>query len=611
MRAVVAHRAWCSVGSDRGSPAGGRRAARDVCHPVRATRRHHVSCPESVRTRRDHARRDVTRRASGDASDVTTTRPPANPTAEPPRPPVRGGAPPGAPVMVEEVSTGGAQTRRWTRSPNGGFVSLPPVRANAEISSTETSSSAGRLANLDPRTSPRLRRIFLPAGYPESVSRDYAPFIRWHLGSLVFRNVLEVLTSQSLLVALGMGSAPGALPLTAATKWVLKDGLGSLATLAAGSLGGQKYDEDPKRWWAATNALEDAARAIELATPAFPAAFLPLAASATFVRSAALTGRGSLMNGTFMQHLSRNENLGDVRAKLEVQGRWLALVALPVGIGIFRSVSSAFDADAGEGAYRYAATLGAYGAVIFGHTFCCWKAADVLRFDTLNRARLCKMTRAFVDAETANGEETVFGDATGTRETETRENARSGGADDVPGALGALVALPGVDAAGAEEGVYRARFAADAPTLGASLPECARDWDDLEGLLRLSSFAPRDAGGAFKKRRARKYVLGWDAARGAPSALLAADAEPHDVMAAALAATKAAVDSNELANEKEKERIAAHESRRLDPDVAKTAYAYADARVATFEASARAAGWRADFVQMGTATKYRLETLRR
>ena len=504
--------------------------------------------------------------------------------------------------MVEEVSTGGAQTRRWTRSPNGGFVSLPPVRANAEISSTETSSSAGRLANLDPRTSPRLRRIFLPAGYPDSVSRDYAPFIRWHLGSLVFRNVLEVLTSQSLLVALGMGSAPGALPLTAATKWVLKDGLGSLATLAAGSLGGQKYDEDPKRWWAATNALEDAARAIELATPAFPAAFLPLAASATFVRSAALTGRGSLMNGTFMQHLSRNENLGDVRAKLEVQGRWLALVALPVGIGIFRSVSSAFDADAGEGAYRYAATLGAYGAVIFGHTFCCWKAADVLRFDTLNRARLCKMTRAFVDAETANGKETVFGDATFvTRETETRENGGGGGgADDVPGTPGALVALPGVDAAGAEEGVYRARFAADAPTLGASLPECARDWDDLEGLLRLSSFAPRDAGGAIAPR---KYVLGWDAARGAPSALLAADAEPHDVMAAALAATKAAVDSNEFANGKE--RI------RLEPDVAKTAYAYADARIATFEASARAAGWRADFVQMGTATKYRLETLRR
>jgi hypothetical protein len=134
-----------------------------------------------------------------------------------------------------------------------------------------------------------------------------------------------------------------------------------------------------------------------------------------------------------------------------------------VGIGIFRSVSSAFDADAGDGAYRYAATLGAYGAVITGHTFCCWKAASVLRFDTLNRARLCRMTRAFVDAETLPS---------------SRDGSKKN--DD------ALVSLPGVDAAGKEEGVYRARFAADAPTLGASLPECARDWEDLEVLMTLS-----------------------------------------------------------------------------------------------------------------------------
>ena len=589
MRAVVGHRAWCPVGSDRGGPAGGRRAARDVCHPVRATRRHHVSCPDAVRTRRDRARQDITRRASGDASDVTTAKPTVKTLKSSDGMP--GGGAPAESVMVEEVSTGGAQTRRWTRSPTGGFESLPAVRAKpAEASSAQR--SAGALTSWDPRTSPRLRRVFLPAGYPESVSRDYAPFIRWHLGSLVFRNVLEVLTSQSLLVALGMGSAPGALPLTAATKWVLKDGLGSLATLAAGSLGGQKYDEDPKRWWAATNALEDVARAIELLTPAFPAFFLPLEASATFVRSAALTGRGSLMNGTFMQHLSRNENLGDVRAKLEVQGRWLALVALPVGIGIFRSVSSAFDADAGDGAYRYAATLGAYGAVIFGHTFCCWKAAHVLRFDTLNRARVCVLTRAFVDAERGCSSGDAARDAA----------ADAAVADAVADLSSALVALPGVERAGAAEGVYCARFAADAPTLGASLPECARDWDDLEALLRLGEK------GAGRESARRRYMLGWDAARDAPSALLDADAAPRDVLAAALAATKAAVDSKRETSEGNRNR-GNRGTRRLEPAVAESAYAYADARFVKFEESARAAGWRVDFVQMGTAPKYRLRSL--
>ena len=298
------------------------------------------------------------------------------------------------------------------------------------------------------------------------------------------------------------------------------------------------------------------------------------------------------MNGTFMQHLSRNENLGDVRAKLEVQGRWLALVALPVGIGIFRSVSSAFDADAGDGAYRYAATLGAYGAVIFGHTFCCWKAAHVLRFDTLNRARVCVLTRAFVDAERGCSSGDAARDAA----------ADAAVADAVADLSSALVALPGVERAGAAEGVYCARFAADAPTLGASLPECARDWDDLEALLRLGEK------GAGRESARRRYMLGWDAARDAPSALLDADAAPRDVLAAALAATKAAVDSKRETSEGNRNR-GNRGTRRLEPAVAESAYAYADARFVKFEESARAAGWRVDFVQMGTAPKYRLRSL--
>jgi hypothetical protein len=508
-----------------------------------------------------------------------------------------------ASIVVDEVSTGGSATRRWRASKNGGFESFPAKRVpgngkEEETTSGETTSDDVSSWDWDPRSSPRLRRIFLPAGYPTSVSKDYAPFIRWHLGSLIFRNVLEVLTAQSLLVALGMGNTPGALPLTAATKWVLKDGLGSLSTLAAGSLGGQKYDEDPKRWWAISNALEDVARAIELLTPAAPALFLPLAASATFVRSAALTGRGSLINGTFMQHLGRNENLGDVRAKLEVQGRWLALVALPVGIGIFRAVSGVFDGDAaadagGTNPYAYLATIGAYGMVIGGHTFCCWKAAVVLRFDTLNRARLVLLATSFVETD-------------GTE-------------------------VPSVEEAGAAEGVYRARFTQNAPSIGASLPELALDWAGLFMVIELEAGVAVDhgEGNAVRSGTAetppgvstgdsaegvtvavrregvtadaatysgRRYVLGWNCARNVPSVSLAADAEPRHVIAATLAATFAATQINS--------QVTAPKQTRLDPFLAEMSYRYADQFENEFKRLARRSGWRVDFVQMGTAPKY-------
>ena len=160
------------------------------------------------------------------------------------------------PTLVE-TSSGGPQLRRWGRTPTGGFDRQPPRRPEEELAGPdeEATGRAAGFARWDPRLSPRLRAVFLPAGYPDTVSPDYAPFIRWHLGSLMFRNVLEVISESARRARDGLH--PGALPLTAATKWVLKDGIGSLATLAAGSLGGQKCDEDPKRWWMVSNAFED------------------------------------------------------------------------------------------------------------------------------------------------------------------------------------------------------------------------------------------------------------------------------------------------------------------------------------------------------------------
>jgi len=96
-----------------------------------------------------------------------------------------------------------------------------------------------------------------------------------------------------------------------------------------------------------------------------------------------------------------------------IQGRWLALIALPVGIGIFRVVALAGGVDgaddtaaAAEGAgpglvaaagnnfTRYGLAFGTYGTVLGVHALICWKAAKVLHFDTLNRARLLTAARA-------------------------------------------------------------------------------------------------------------------------------------------------------------------------------------------------------------------------
>jgi len=251
----------------------------------------------------------------------------------------------------------------------------------------------------------QFKRIFLPDGFPKTVSRDYLPWLKWQMLSLFFRDVLEVLSAQSLLVAVGMdvNQANAAAPVAGAAKWVLKDGTGGLATLALGALNTKKFDENPKFFWSAANSLEDVSRAMELLTPLFPSQFLLIAGTATFVRSAALTGRSSLINGTFMTHFSRNENAGDIRTKLEVQGRWLQIAALPVGIALFRAVTNGLELDFATnslGEEMKGVTVGVvtYGSMLFAHSFCCYMAAKSLNFETLSRKRLLIQGKTFVES---------------------------------------------------------------------------------------------------------------------------------------------------------------------------------------------------------------------
>ena len=255
----------------------------------------------------------------------------------------------------------------------------------------------------------QFKRIFLPDGFPNTVSRDYLPWLKWQMLSLFFRDVLEVLSAQSLLVAVGMdvNQANAAAPVAGAAKWVLKDGTGGLATLALGALNTKKFDENPKFFWSTANSLEDVSRAMELLTPLFPSHFLLIAGTATFVRSAALTGRSSLINGTFMTHFSRNENAGDIRTKLEVQGRWLQIAALPVGIALFRAVTNGLELDfatnsLGQEVKGVTVGVATYGSMLFAHSFCCYMAAKSLNFETLSRKRALIQAKTFVESNGKN-----------------------------------------------------------------------------------------------------------------------------------------------------------------------------------------------------------------
>jgi len=125
------------------------------------------------------------------AADRASDAPPPPPSPIPPR-----SSPLRSPLPVIEVSAGGGETRRWGRALDGtdGFIDLPPhasssSNADAVDDDADDGGGGGGGFKWDPRESPRLRAMFLPAGYPDTVSSDYARWLRWHLFSNFFRRV--------------------------------------------------------------------------------------------------------------------------------------------------------------------------------------------------------------------------------------------------------------------------------------------------------------------------------------------------------------------------------------------------------------------------------------
>lgn len=66
----------------------------------------------------------------------------------------------------------------------------------------------------------------LPQGYPHSVASGYDKYIRWQALSMMLSSAGGVLSTQALLVSLGLGSA--AAPMAGTLNWVIKDGLGQI-----------------------------------------------------------------------------------------------------------------------------------------------------------------------------------------------------------------------------------------------------------------------------------------------------------------------------------------------------------------------------------------------
>ncbi|KAJ2139700.1 hypothetical protein IW136_002822, partial [Coemansia sp. RSA 678] len=132
-----------------------------------------------------------------------------------------------------------------------------------------------------------------------------------------------------MLYAMGLNS--GALPLSAAINWVIKDGFGQFGGVIYATMVGQKFDSDPKhqRFW--SSVWLQTATWLEMLTPLFPHLFVVIGSVANIGKNIAwlaMSATRASINKTFC----RKENLGDVTAKSGSQSTAAGLIGTALGI---------------------------------------------------------------------------------------------------------------------------------------------------------------------------------------------------------------------------------------------------------------------------------------
>nr|XP_011465444.1 PREDICTED: protein root UVB sensitive 4 [Fragaria vesca subsp. vesca] len=152
---------------------------------------------------------------------------------------------------------------------------------------------------------------------PKQVSENYMSYVKWKFLHRVFSSALQVLATQAMFRAIGIGYSRS-LPAAAALNWVLKDGLGRLSRCVYTASLASAFDTNLKRVRFSTSVLFTLSIGVELLTPAYPQYFLLLASLANVAKQISLAcyiATSSAVHRSF----AIADNLGELSAKAQIQ----------------------------------------------------------------------------------------------------------------------------------------------------------------------------------------------------------------------------------------------------------------------------------------------------
>ncbi|EFA76161.1 DUF647 family protein [Heterostelium album PN500] len=226
-----------------------------------------------------------------------------------------------------------------------------------------------------------LRSMFLPAGYPDSVTSDYMSYQVWDTAQALSSSLSGVLATRAMLRGYGVGNAAASVG-SAVLQWILRDGAGMIGRIYFAWKTGRQLDCNAKTWRFMADILNDIGMTLEMLSPLSNVLFMPL--SVCGIVSKSICGvAGGCTKASLTMHFAKNDNMGDVSAKDGSQETAVGLVGMFLGAALSASIPD-------ESEQTTTATVAIwmlFFILIAFHLYCNYRAVTGVVLTSINRYR--------------------------------------------------------------------------------------------------------------------------------------------------------------------------------------------------------------------------------
>ncbi|KAK7920919.1 hypothetical protein PG985_008941 [Apiospora marii] len=179
--------------------------------------------------------------------------------------------------------------------------------------------------------------IFLPAGYPHSVTLDYKPYQIYDSLQAFSSSIAGMLSNRAVLQGMGVGDA-GSSATGAVLLSVLQDCTGRLATILFAHRFGQAIEPECKFYRFAADLFNDAALLLDVLTPVLPTKPKIMALCAAGILRSLCGVAAGAAKASLSAHFAKNGNLAELNAKDGSQETVITLMGMLAGTLLVRMV---------------------------------------------------------------------------------------------------------------------------------------------------------------------------------------------------------------------------------------------------------------------------------